>query len=80
MTRESAAVKSRRYLTEGRVMIRAVRPGDLHAHVRGDATVHEVRWSPRRGWSCTCPAPGRCCHLLAVGLVVALGSRASEAA
>ncbi len=72
------AHEGRRYLTEGRVVLRHLIGDDLVADVRGDGTVHEVSFSPRRGWRCTCPALGRCCHLLAVGLVVALG-RPAEA-
>lgn len=58
--RENAASKARRYLGDGRV--------------RGDGAA----WSTGRdehGWFCTCPARGRCAHLIAVGLIVALEPR-----
>jgi len=41
------------------------------AQVRGDGEMYTVTGDPA-GWSCTCPARGRCCHQLAVGLVVDL--------
>lgn len=72
--RENAAAKARRYLTEGRVVLELVWHQEVAAAVRGDAAIHRVEFSSRRGWRCTCPAVGRCAHLLAVGLVVALGS------
>ncbi len=71
--RESAAVKARRYLTEGRVLLLSVTPDAVAAVVRGDGALHRVDHDPRRGWRCSCPATGRCCHLLAVGQVVAIG-------
>lgn len=70
MTRESADAKAKRYLTEGRVIVTRVQPGHIDAAVRGDGAVWPVTY--RRGsWLCRCPAQGRCCHLLAVGLVTA---------
>jgi uncharacterized Zn finger protein len=72
MPRENAAAKGRRYLTEGRVVVLRVSQGDVFARVRGDGAIWQVGWSRNWGWSCTCPARGRCAHLLAVGLVVAV--------
>lgn len=74
MTRENAAGKARRYLLEGRVVLLEVSADTVAAVVRGDAALRRVDYDGRRGWRCTCPAIGRCCHLLAVGLVVAVGS------
>ena len=74
MTRENAAGKARRYLLEGRVVLLTVTTDTVAAVVRGDAALHRVDHDPRRGWRCSCPAIGRCSHLLAVGLVVAVGS------
>lgn len=71
--RESAAVKAHRYLLEGRVVLLTVTTDSVAAVVRGDAALHRVDYDGRRGWRCTCPALARCCHLLAVGLVVAVG-------
>jgi uncharacterized Zn finger protein len=70
--RENAATKARRYLTEGRVILDRVGPHEVGATARGDGQVHHMGWTPTRGWHCTCPAKGRCSHLLAVGLVVAV--------
>lgn len=70
MTRENAADKARRYLTEGRVIVTAAGDGFARARVRGDAAVHEVH-DDSRGRICDCPARGLCCHLLAVGMVTA---------
>ena len=69
--RESAYVKSRRYLVEGRVILVRVTTSTALAHVRGDGAVHTVIAAPHI-WTCTCPARGRCCHQLAVGLVTAI--------
>ena len=68
--RENAADKARRYLTEGRVTITAVKGPRVVAFVRGDGAVWrcEVHGSD---WVCACPAKGRCAHLIAVGLVTA---------
>lgn len=72
MPRESAAAKARRYLTEGRLVVEHVHPGEVTASCRGDGTVWRLGWRPGTGWWCSCPARGRCAHLLAVGLVVAV--------
>jgi len=79
VTREAADMKARRYLTEGRVLVTGVSGDTVNAVVRGDAALHRVHYDPRRGWRCTCPALGRCSHLQAVGLVVAVGSTAKAA-
>ena len=70
MTRESADVKGRRYLTEGRVVVDVVGTGHLAATVRGDGVLHRVSFG-RGGWYCTCPAKANCSHLIAVRLVTA---------
>ena len=70
MTRESAAAKARRYLTEGRVCVVEVRPGYARAIVRGSGAMHEVIEDPS-GRSCTCPTRGTCSHALALGLITA---------
>jgi len=74
VTGEPAAVKARRYLTEGRVLVLTVTTDSVAAVVRGDAALHRVDYDGRRGWRCSCTAIGRCSHLQAVGLVVAVGS------
>ncbi len=70
MNKESVVDKAHRYLTEGRVIVLVAGPGRVVATVRGDAEVHQVAYE-RGGWRCSCPARGRCAHLLAVGLVTA---------
>jgi uncharacterized Zn finger protein len=69
--RESAAVKGRRLLTEGRLTVTGVEPDRLSATVRGDsAEIYACGWDRRSGWWCTCPALTRCSHLTAFELVV----------
>ncbi|MDP8975748.1 MAG: hypothetical protein M3N28_05145 [Actinomycetota bacterium] len=70
--RESAALKGRRYLTEGRVILERVDRHAVVATARGDGHVYRCGWSPLSGWHCTCAARGRCSHLVALGLVTAV--------
>jgi hypothetical protein len=71
MPRENARTRAARLLTERRVMIVRVLPTSVLAHVRGDSgELREVRWDPRRGWSCSCPARTYCAHAIAVASVV----------
>jgi uncharacterized Zn finger protein len=62
--------KAHRLLLAGHV---AVKSADAHlvlASVRGDSgPIYDVRWSHLQGWSCTCPAYGRCSHEDAVAHV-----------
>jgi hypothetical protein len=73
MTRESAAAKAVRYLTEGRLTVVAVDAVD-HDHVeavcRGSGELHDLGHDIGRGWWCSCPARGSCAHLQALQLVV----------
>lgn len=70
--RENAALKARRYLTEGRVIVHRVTPSLVVASCRGDGTMHRCRYEAGI-WSCTCPVRSNgCAHLLAVRLVVAV--------
>ena len=70
MTRESAHVKARRLLEEGRVQIVDVRPDRVRAVVRGDsAQLYTVSYDPSV-WTCSCPALTACSHVRAVQLVV----------
>jgi uncharacterized Zn finger protein len=68
MPLESAESKGRRYLTEGRLLVRSVQPGGIRAICRGSGEYHRVGYE-RGGWFCTCPALGRCSHLVALQLV-----------
>lgn len=69
MTRESAEVRGRRMLTEGRLIVHKVNEAGVYASCRGSGTTHTVTQG-RGGWSCTCEARGRCSHLVALMLVV----------
>jgi hypothetical protein len=70
--RETAAAKARRYLTEGRVIIEHLHPGEVTATCRGDGAIHRVGWRPSTGWWCNCESHGRCSHQIALGLIVAV--------
>ncbi|MGI8520278.1 MAG: SWIM zinc finger family protein [Actinomycetota bacterium] len=66
-TREGSQQKARRYLLEGRVMIRTVGPKGVRADVRGQGHTYNVSYEGGGDWSCTCPArTPRCCHVVAV--------------
>lgn len=69
--RESASTKARRYLTEGRLIVRHVEGSNVRAVCRGDGTLYRLGFSAEHGWACDCPARRRCAHLMALGLVVA---------
>ena len=68
--RESAEVKGRRLLTEGRLVVEAAGPGHFTATVRGAGDIHLVSYA-RGGWSCSCPARSTCAHLHAARLIAA---------
>ena len=38
----------------------------VSARVRDSDGVHDVGLAPLSGWTCSCPEPGPCAHLLAV--------------
>jgi uncharacterized Zn finger protein len=69
--RESAAVKGRRYLTEGRLTVERVDGEIVAAACKGDSgAVYRLGFDPaRQDWHCTCPARTRCSHLVALMLV-----------
>ncbi len=71
VTRESAAVKGRRYVAEGRLCVREVTGDRISATCRGDGAVYRQRVEGPL-WSCTCPARARCAHLYALGLVTVI--------
>lgn len=71
MTRENAEAKGRRYVVEGRLAILDVTGDSIDAVCRGnDGAVYTIRHRRRGGWTCSCPAVGRCAHRVAAGLVV----------
>ena len=69
--RDNAALKARRYLTEGRVIITRVSDRIVAARVRGDGAIYDSTWQAGT-WSCNCPAlTDQCAHLRALRLVTA---------
>ncbi|MFN7148954.1 MAG: hypothetical protein ACK4V6_05690 [Microthrixaceae bacterium] len=71
MPREDARTKSLRLLQDGRLVVTLVDRDRVNAICRGDGALHHLTV---RGpdWQCSCPARGRCSHLLALGAVVAV--------
>ena len=65
MTRESAEVKGKRYLTEGRLIVEFVDAERIVASCRGNGAVWQLGYQ-RGGWFCDCPVRGRCSHLFAL--------------
>jgi hypothetical protein len=75
MTRETIVAKSARYLAEGRLTVTGVFATDwdrahIEARCKGGGEVYRLGYDWRRGWFCSCPSRGRCCHLTALKLVV----------
>jgi uncharacterized Zn finger protein len=66
--RESAEAKGRRYVTEGRLVVRLVDGHQIEAECRGSGEVYRLGYRPGSWW-CECPAVGRCSHLVALQLV-----------
>jgi hypothetical protein len=68
--RESIDQKALRLIATGRVRVALVEPGRALVTVRGDSGgVWRVSYR-RGGWTCPCPAYGRCAHLAVALLVV----------
>ena len=67
--RENAVTKAHRLLAEARLTVERVDGSSIVATCRGDGDVHRLGYE-RGVWRCSCPARGRCSHLLALGLVV----------
>ncbi len=65
MTSENVRSKARRYLAEGRLTLLRVDADAVSAECRGGGAVYRVGFEDG-AWSCTCPARGLCCHLLAL--------------
>jgi hypothetical protein len=72
--RESALVKARRYVGEGRLIVRSVTAESARAECRGDGAVYQLGFDGGR-WFCNCPAFGRCSHQRALGLVTSFETR-----
>jgi uncharacterized Zn finger protein len=64
--RENAHAKAARYLAEARLTVEQVNKDLVRATCRGSGAVYDVGWTSMFGWSCSCPAKGRCSHLLAL--------------
>jgi uncharacterized Zn finger protein len=65
---ETTEEKAVRYLSQGRVKVRAVSAERVEADVRGSKTYKTTREGKR--WACDCPAwQRRCSHVIAVELV-----------
>ncbi len=71
MSRETATAKGRRYVAEGRLIVRELDENSAVADCRGDGAVYSLGYD-QRGWFCSCAAKGRCSHLYALGLVTAM--------
>jgi uncharacterized Zn finger protein len=66
--RENGEAKGRRYVAEGRLVVEEVNERSIRALCRGAGAVYNLSYEAGR-WSCTCPAKGRCAHLVALMLV-----------
>jgi uncharacterized Zn finger protein len=66
--RENAEAKGQRYAAEGRLIVEHVDERGIRAICRGVGDVYNLGFEAGR-WSCTCPAKGRCAHLVALMLV-----------
>jgi uncharacterized Zn finger protein len=75
--RENRAIKARRLLAEGRVVIDRVQGHHVRAFVRGDSGSYYEVTHDKGTWLCDCVNPGGCSHVEALRLVVAIGRRPS---
>jgi hypothetical protein len=69
VARESAFVKGRRLLVEGRLVVRSAGPAGIRALCRSDSGEFYRLGTDNGSWQCSCPAVGRCSHLVALQLV-----------
>jgi hypothetical protein len=68
--RENAALKGRRLVSEGRLLVEVVDGQRIRATCRGDSgEVYRLGHDPATSWRCSCPARTRCSHLTALMLV-----------
>ncbi len=73
VARENAHDKGRRLLAEGRLRVTRVEGNLIQATCRGD-TAQVYRLGHDAGqWHCSCPALGRCAHLIGLQLVSLVG-------
>jgi uncharacterized Zn finger protein len=68
---DNVETKGRRLLTEGRLIVTEVGERGVIAECRGDSgAVYTLGYRHDESrWGCTCPARGRCAHLVALQLV-----------
>jgi hypothetical protein len=64
--RESVELKSARYLVEGRLTVLLVDKTAIIAECRGAGSIYRLGYNAVHGWNCSCPAKGRCAHLVAL--------------
>ncbi len=69
VARENAEAKGRRYLVEGRLVVREINGDTIRACCRGGGTFYPLGHDPGRGWWCECPARSTCAHLHALRAV-----------
>jgi uncharacterized Zn finger protein len=70
---ENAEAKGRRYLLEGRLTIDRIDEKQVRARCRGGGAEYSAGHGDvgegELAWYCSCPALGRCAHLVALQLV-----------
>lgn len=67
MSRESAAAKALRYLSEARLTVTALDGDHVTAVCKGSGESYQLGHDLGRGWWCGCPArTDQCAHLLAL--------------
>jgi hypothetical protein len=76
--REDHQTKGRRYVLEGRLVVRLAGPQGVRAICRGQGHWYELGWERGPGWWCSCPAATRCAHLVALQLVTTAPSGPRE--
>jgi SWIM zinc finger len=64
--REDARTKGARLLAEHRLTVLRVDSERVEAECRGTGAIYRLGWLPDSGWTCSCPARGRCSHLWAL--------------
>ena len=73
--RENAEAKAVRLLTCGRLTVEWLDATTIRGTCRGDSgEVYRVGYEPDTGWTCDCPAFGRCSHLIALQRVALVPS------
>jgi hypothetical protein len=72
VSRENSVAKGRRYVSEGRLVVRQLDGQTVQADVRGGGAIYSCGHD-ECGWYCNCATfTDNCCHLQALRLVVAV--------